>query len=534
MSQQQQTVFTRNATGLVKSISPTTMLFANLGEIGFGTLLLTLTGLGDTFGSGSNAAYAALIFTGFVLFEAYIYYQVIYRVGRTSGDYVWISRTISPYLGSFLVLGFAFAGIPFIAIQLNWLFSLSLSPTIATAGIVSANAGLTSLGTSLTHPAITITVGIVILLVILALDIFSPKNGFRALAGSVILALIGTLIMAAVLLGNGPSGVQSSLTSFLSSNSNTTYAGLSTYTGPIASFAPMVLLFPLLAFALPWINNGAAWSGELKSRKTSSMMATFVAVIVSGVLLFAFIELFYYTSGFGFAMNGTASWYFGSNINLSSSITSMNMLTVALIVLRSNPTLAILMGVLFSFWYIAACQQTILAISRYAFGMSFDRLLPQKVSSINDRFHSPIIALVAPVVVAIPFFYVLQKNPSFGFEFATTALGTLFFACMGITAIVYGYKKRAELRRVAAGMIISGIVVLGFFGYLTAVLLNPNLPSPESFYYGAYTYAGNPYFTVEVMAALWIIGFLLYPISKAYFKRKDIDVNLVFKELPPE
>jgi amino acid transporter len=531
MTSQQQTVFTRNATGLVKSISPTTMLFANLGEIGFGTLLLTLTGLGNTFGNGSNAAIAALIFTGFVLFEAYIYYQVIYRVGRTSGDYVWISRTISPYLGSFLILGFAFAGIPFIAIQLNWLFSLSLGPTIATAGIVAGNSSLTSLASTLTGPTVSVIAGAVILLVILALDVFSPKNGFRALAAFVVLALIGTLIMVAVLVGNGPSGVQSSMASFLKANSNVTYAGLSTYSGPVASFYPMVLLFPLFAFALPWINNGAAWSGELKNRKASAFNATFAAVLVSGILLFAFIELFYYTAGFGFAMNGTANWF---TSNLYPGIFNMNMLTVALIVLRGSPAVAMIMGILFSFWYVAACQQTILAISRYAFGMSFDRLLPSKVSSINDRFHSPVIALVAPVIIALPFFYVLQQNPSFGFEFATTALGTLFFSVMGLTAIVYGIKKRAELKRVAVGMIISGIVVMGFFGYLTAVLLNPNLPPPMSFYYGAYTYPGNPYFSVEVMAALWIIGFLLYPISKAYFKAKDIDVNLIFKELPPE
>ncbi len=531
MAKQQQTVFARNAMGLVKSISPTTMLFANLGEIGFGTLLLTLTGLGDTFGLGSNAALATLIFTGFVLFEAYIYYNVIYRVGRTSGDYVWISRTISPYLASFLVLGFAFAGIPFIAIQLNWLFSLSLGPTIATAGIVAKSATLSSLATTITGPTISVIAGAIILFAILALDIFSPKNGFRALAAFVILALIGTFMMVAVLLGNGPAGVQSSMASFLSSNSNVTYTGLSSYTGPVASLGPMVLLFPLLAFALPWINNGAAWSGELKNRKRSAFTATFLAVIVSGLLLFLFIELFYYSTGFGFAMNAPASWF---TSNLYPAIFNMNMLTVALIVIRGSPAVALLMGILFSFWYIAACQQTILAISRYAFGMSFDRLLPMKVSSINDRFHSPIIALVAPVVIALPFFYVIQQNANFGFEFATTALGMLFFACMGITAIVYGYKKRAELRGVAAAMIVSGIVVFLFFGYLTAVMLNPNLPAPMSFYYGAYTYPGNPYFSVEVMAALWIIGFLLYPISKAYFKRKDIDVDLVFKELPPE
>jgi amino acid transporter len=510
-------VFVREATGLVKSISPSTMFFANLGEIGFGTTLLTLNIANSFYGGnpGGNATLATLIFTVFILFEAYIYFEVIRRVGRTGGDYVWISRTISPVLGAFLILGFTFTGIPFIAIQLNWLLTLSLGPALSTIGVVTANSGLTSLASTLTSPAPAIAVGAVLLLLITLVDILSPRNGFRMLAAFVALGLVGTFMMAAVFLVSGPSGVQSSLSTFLSQNGSS-YSALSNYTGPFASWGAMVLLFPYLAFALPWINNAAAWSGELKNLRRSAFTGTFMAVVISGLLLSSFLALYSFGVGFKFAMAAPTLW----PSSLSTQGLQPNMLAVAEIVLRGAPTVALIMGILFSFWYLAACQQTILAISRYLFGMSFDRLLPAKVASVSEKFHSPIAALLVPIIVSLPFFAVVEFT-SFTSEFSTTALGTLYFAFMGLTAIVYAVRKRNELGKAYAAMVVSGIVVLGFFGFLTYMFLVPN--------YGL----DNP-FSFSVMIFFWVMGALLYPISKAYHSRKGVDITLVFKELPPE
>jgi hypothetical protein len=36
------------------------------------------------------------------------------------------------------------------------------------------------------------------------------------------------------------------------------------------------------------------------------------------------------------------------------------------------------------------------------------------------------------------------------------------------------------------------------------------------------------------MLFFWILGALLYPIGKAYYGRKGLDLSLAFKELPPE
>lgn len=532
----QQTVFSRNATGLVKSISPTTMLLANLGEIGFGTGILTLNLYnGSVFVlhngyPGGNAVYTALIFTAIALFLGFIYFHVIRNVGRTGGDYVWISRNLGPIPAGLLTLGFVFTGIPFIAISLNWLWSLSLGPSLAAIGAVAPKSEpslvsfVSTLGlnlTSSTHLDILI-ISLVLLAAVMAVNMLSPKNGYLMLAGFVVIAFVGTLMMAGVYIGLGSSGMQSAVSNFLVNNganatNGQTYSALSSTGASSYPFSLMgtILLLPAAAYAIPWVNNAAAFSGELKNLKRSSWISTFVPILLSGGLIAIFIELYYSTLGFSFVQ---ASSVLPSG--LANTYVYPNMLTMATIAMKSNVPFMWIMNITFAFWYLASLQQTILAISRYAFGMSFDKLIPVQLSKVHDRFHSPITALAVTFVVAVPMIAIASYLTWFSI-FSTGALGMVFFAFMGVTAVVYGAKKRKSLKGSATALMASGVIVAGFFLYV------------------AYLYLTDTVYLVNninwaIIIPLWVLGALLYPISRAYYSRKGLDLSLVFKELPPE
>ena len=200
-------VFVREATGLVKSVSPWTLFFMMLGEIGFGTGLLLVNIANSFFADGNpggNGVYATLLLLFFVIFESFIFYHIVRSVGRTGGDYVWMSRNIGPVLGGALILGFVFTGLPFLAISANWFVTLSLAPSISTIAAVSGNSGLTSFSAMLTTPAALIVMGLFLIGVLTAVDIVSPQSGFQLLAALTIIPLIGTIIMGAVFLGLGP------------------------------------------------------------------------------------------------------------------------------------------------------------------------------------------------------------------------------------------------------------------------------------------------------------------------------------------
>jgi basic amino acid/polyamine antiporter, APA family len=561
MGESRPTTWVREATGIVRGVNPLTMFWANMGEIGFGGGFLFLNIVTASFISsipgGSNPAElvpAIGIFTLAVLFEAYIFYHITHSVGRTSGDYVWLSRVISPTWAGFLMLGFVFTGIPFIAVDLFFMFS-TMAPSFITLGQVTNNPGLTSAatnlyfyGTSFNAPE-AIAIGIAVIAVITAIDIVRPSLGFKVLAGFVTIGTIAALIMALLFIAAGPSGVQSHLNSYMGTYglyyfNGTGYSAATNVTqlstlpalgGGTPSFAwlGVFLLLPFVGIYLPWINNVAAFGGELRNLKKNALYATFLVVLVSGGLLIGFTQL--YVSYVG----GPATTY-------GLSQTSSTMLSVATIVAGNNPILGWFMNLGFSLWFLASIAQTILVISRYLLGMGFDRFIPTWFAKVSDRFHSPVNGLIFPAVLA-SLITIFVMYYSFLSAFTTTALGTMYFACIGLTAIVYAYRKRAELRRAASALIVSGVVVFSFFAVLTV----------EFFYYpyfgvslnnlGAAISTGVSYLTptgvaqpwgglpwLIIIFGFWVVGAFWYSARKRYLRGKGIDLSATYKEIPPE
>jgi len=212
----------------------------------------------------------------------------------------------------------------------------------------------------------------------------------------------------------------------------------------------------------------------------------------------------------------------------------------------NNVALGWFMNLGFSLWFLASIAQTILVISRYLLGMGFDRFIPTAFAKVSNRFHSPVNGLIFPAVISGLITIYIMYN-SFLSAFTTTALGTIYFAGIGLTAIIFAYRKRAELKRTSWGLITCGVVVLAFFAVLTV----------EFFYYpyfgvsvgnlGAAISAGmsytNPAGVPQIYGGLpwliiifgfWVVGASWYTLRKRYLARKGIDLAATYKEIPPE
>ena len=549
-------VWIREATGVVKNVNPFTMFWANMGEIGFGggflflNIIFAAAASSITGGSNPEELIPAVgIFTIAVLFEAFIFYHVTHSVGRTAGDYVWLSRTISPSFASFLMLGFVFTGIPFIAVDF-WFLFLTMAPSFTVVGQLTNTSWVTSASNALYffsgsfNAAEAVAIAIIVIAVITAIDILRPSAGFKLLGGLVAIGFVASIVMVLVFLFAGPSGVQSAINSYLNNYGATLYPSVSNYTAlatspafgggvPPFTWLGAFLLLPFVAIYMPWINNVAAFGGELKNIRKSALYATFVAVGVSGVLLIVFSQMYISYVGGAAAAYGLAQPF-------------QTMLSVATMVAGNNPALDWFMNVGFSLWFIASVCQTILVISRYLLGMGFDRFIPTWFAKVSDRFHSPVNGLIFPAVcaslVAIFVFYYSWIS-----AFSTTALGTMYFACIGLTAIVYGYRKRADLKGTASALMVSGAIVAVFFFVLTGeyfaypyfgISLN-NLGAAISAGSGYYAqglvnqpWGGLPW--LIMILGFWIVGAAWYSMRKSYLARKGIDLSLTYKEIPPE
>jgi amino acid transporter len=554
-------VWIREATGVVKNVNPLTMFWANMGEIGFGGgflfLNIVFAGFISSIPGGSNpedVIPAIGVFTIAVLAEAVIFYHITHSVGRTGGDYVWLSRIINPSFAGFLMLGFVFTGIPFIAVDLFFLFS-TMAPSFAILGQLTSNAGVTTAANALYfygttfNPPEAIVIGLVIIAVITIIDIVRPSLGFKVLAGMVAVGTLAALVMAVTFLAAGPSGVQSSInsyagtyglyyfngTGYTAATSVTALKTLPVLGGSVPSFAWMgaFLLLPFVGIYMPWINNVAAFGGELKSIKRSAMYATFLVVLVSGVLLLLFSQLY-------------ISYVGGPAVTYGLAQTSQTMLSVATMVTGNNAVIGWFMNLGFSLWFLASIAQTILVISRYVLSMGFDRFIPTWFAKVSDRFHSPVNGLIFPAVIAglitIPVFYY-----SFLSAFTTTALGTMYFACIGLTAIIYASKRREQLKGTATALMAAGVVVFGFFAVLTVEFFAYPYFGVSIDNMGAAISQGVDYFTpagvlqpygglpwLIMIFGFWVVGALWYTIRKSYLKKKGVDLSVTYKEIPPE
>src|SRR5208337_4828047 len=144
------------------------------------------------------------------------------------------------------------------------------------------------------------------------------------------------------------------------------------------------------------------------------------------------------------------------------------------------------------------------------------------------RFHTPIVSILIVFIITVPLI-LFASFTSWLAEFVTSAEGSLWFAFIGITAIVYAWKKRADLKNASTWLTLSGVIVMGFFAYITYQYLF--LP-----YYGLNWASPSTtlWASLALVLGVWVLGAIAYPVAKWYYKKQGLDFSLVFKELPPE
>jgi hypothetical protein len=97
------TLFVRESSGLKKEVSALDAIMLNLGNMSAGVALFT--GISPYIPQGGIIWIAAIIGLLLTIPQAIMYTLLSYRIPRTGGDYVWISRILNGPLG--VVMAFA-------------------------------------------------------------------------------------------------------------------------------------------------------------------------------------------------------------------------------------------------------------------------------------------------------------------------------------------------------------------------------------------------------------------------------------------
>jgi APA family basic amino acid/polyamine antiporter len=205
----------------------------------------------------------------------------------------------------------------------------------------------------------------------------------------------------------------------------------------------------------------------------------------------------------------------------------ISVLTVA------NPPLFWLIFLAFVVSYLIFIPSYFLVITRNIFAWSFDRIAPSVLADVNDRFHTPVKSIILTLVAAEIACLIWAFQPVVFSWFNTTLAWTAIWIVPGIAAIVFPFRRK-EIYRASPSITkkeIAGIPVVSIcgvllvivmtwalvYGYLTPAFSGPTLP-----------------LAIAVTAGIFITGPIVFYIARAIRKSQGIDLDLVFKEVPPE
>ena len=514
-------VFVRQATGLVKHVSFLDAISLNMGDmsagaavatIGFTTILLSTM-------AGVNLVYASLLAFILSIPQMIVYTMMNRRVHRTGGDYIWTSRVFGGLFGGSLsFMGYTMETMAFLA-----LIALSTVFAIGSVGVSLGSMNFLGLalpgGTPGATTGVQFLVAAAIFAILIAVNIFKPKIGYKLVTVAVVLGIIIMVLAMATLMFAGRAGVENYVATLQTQGFNQTYAqvaGSYAATSGTHGFNLSNLLFLLPFFAIfvyPWMNAAPAVSSEIKG-KSGVRWAVPVSVVIVMLLVTGGFAAMYYAGGLNF-VNGALT-----NSSLVYDY-SFNFWTLAMGVSGSS-ILSLVIGLGWIIWDIAILAYGIIVVSRYIFAQAFDRFLPEKLAYVSPRYSSPVAAHILVLIVTVgliggaAFLY-----GRFSALYGAVAAAMIYFIFIAISAIVYAIRNDRDTRAKAT-LVIAGILMACVFGYIT-----------YQFFAYESVWGGN-YLAYGYAAGSFIVGMLLYTISKRSNAKRGIDISMAFKEIPPD
>lgn len=541
--------FTRNATGLVREVSMWDALIMNtLGmNVAVGSVLLLQQA--PAIFPGGNMVLAVVIGTVIMAFTLlWVYSEFSAAMPRSGGDYVFVSRALHPFLG-WLLSWSQGIWLIFFWIGFNAWFALvsAVPAAFITIGSVTGQQGWITAANDLLakHTFLGIHMqwyvflfGTVLNVLFAVLLIFGGRVYWRVQKWLFLLAGLAILIMVILLIARGTS-LAASWDSFAAKNGTLKYhqvipaAHAAGFTGANApfSFAATLLILPWVFFVVGYAQGSAQIGGEVKRASRSQYVAMVGGVLINGLVLAIIVLLTTHAVG--------TSWlrsvdYLAANdpakLGLPAGLPpGVNFLAA---LLTHNVLLLALIGIGFVIWALMGTPLSELQASRYMLAWSLDRSGPQALGRVNDRTHTPVIAIVFCTVTGELALLALINVPQ------ASLLGALLaqiaaFILVSAAGVAFPYRLK-DIWEAAGGRRLFGVPAVALAGAGGVISLGALLVLFITDKSISTTFAVTAHLSVEFMLGVIAAGVLWYIGAVLYNKRRGVNLNLTYKEIPPE
>ncbi|HEX5440282.1 MAG TPA: amino acid permease [Ktedonobacterales bacterium] len=469
---------------------------------------------------------------------------------RTGGDYVWISRILHPSAAVFSNFAAAISALIGAAFWARSFAVLALGPTLAVLGAVTQNSGLVDAGNAIsgsdtTGQLWTFGLGTLLIVILVIAMSMGTRAAFLLQNTCWIIASIGTFLAFAALAIGSNADFIGRFNAFAKpfTNSPNSYqviqdaaakAGYA-FTGghPLSATIPAVAV--IMTFMM-WNWWSVYIAGELKSAGKVSRQLTIMigALFWDSLFIIVGVLLLFHTAGEKFMASinflaGQGSAYplpVQPYYNLIASLSA------------NSGLFAVLVAVSFLFWNLPAMFPNTFMPVRSIFAWAFDRILPEKLSEVSERTHAPIPAIItAGVIVFLILGWSVISTSFFTLLSMGVLAGVVTITMVSFTAFIFPWRRKELFNSSPANIRVLGVPVLPIAAVLSLAVIwglaYLVLAYPELGISGQMGLPG-PSAGLIFMGALVVVGLLIYFIARAVRKAQGINLDLIYRELPPE
>jgi len=520
-------VFTRASSGLVRQVKTVDVVSYSIQQIALSYIVFIVLVWGLYPGASMPLASLIATIAGLAMGICYAMFATLYP--RSGGEYVYLSRTLWPWLGFAVSFSFALWETFYTGINGAFFSLFDMSPMMAALGLQTGNSTFTHWSTWFAGKWGIFIAGSVTIIGLTILQLLGAGVYFKWQRWATYLAL-GSLAVTIIVLILGWAGVldfQSNLNHVMGAGTyqKVVAGGIKSGAAPPAGFnfgeTLKFMIWP--AFSIWFAVASTSFSGEIKNVQKSQLIGITTAMALMGLAFILLTGL--YTRAFG---DHSASFVLSASANgLPDGSPPYVPLFTA--ILGGNVVLTIIT----SFWVLAigifVTGTTLVYASRAALAWSIDGVAPEWLGRVNERYHSPHWALLMWAIVGEVFLFLFAFTKLLGPISGFIGLA-ISFVVVSVWAVLFPFVRKEQFENSPIAWRVGGFPLMSLLGIVATILVG----------YGFYRLVIDSTFTPHLGFANWgaIIGvgfaIVWFFAWKWYRKSQGVDLDRRYAEIPIE
>jgi amino acid transporter len=293
---------------------------------------------------------------------------------------------------------------------------------------------------------------------------------------------------------------------------------------------PALLGIGYAGLTVIYTQNSVYAGGELQNPRKNMTVAIMgsLAVLAPLAILMAFGMERTFGSQFIYAMQGLFNNYAPLPEYPLLAQPSYNLFAG---IAAPNTAFIFLMGLGFLLWPFGTMIFVFTFTSRSVMAWSFDRILPDKLSEVNEKYHTPTYAILFMFVLTELALLLYTYWPAFAtFIGIVTVMCTLAYFVTAISGTIFPFRRPQLYKDSPADRKVAGIPLITIAGIIATIFMAIAMfglfDADVYFAYGL-----GPYLAFSLVFPVGAI--VVYIISRILRKKQGIDLDMIYEEIPP-